>query len=387
MRTALFAFCSLVFMVGAAAGAPDAPKDVKGLYLLTDYPAVSVRPGTTANISLRLQNYDVAPERFALSVDGVPSGWTATLLGGGQPVAAAMPATNSGVSLELRLEVPREAPIGTQTLTINAQGQGTKLSLPIDVKLAKELPAKLSLQPQLPQLRGSPRSSFDFQISIKNDSGKRLVVNLAAQAPQNFQTSFTESYGSQELSAVPIEAGQSKDVKLHVQPPNTVTPGQYKVSMRATAEDVTASTELTVEITGQPKLDVSGRNDMLNAEATAGKDSIIPIVVRNTGTAPAENLELSGSGPSNWQITMEPKNIDRIAPDERKEVQAHVTPPAQAIAGDYIVTIRASARGDAASNNFRTTVITSTVWGIVGVGIIGAALLIMVGAVARFGRR
>jgi uncharacterized membrane protein len=387
MRTALFAFCSLVLMVGAAAGAPDAPKDVKGLYLLTDYPAVSVRPGTTANISLRLQNYDVAPERFALSVDGVPSGWTATLLGGGQPVAAAMPATNSGVSLELRLEVPREAPIGTQTVTINAQGQGTKLSLPIDVKLAKELPAKLSLQPQLPQLRGSPRSSFDFQISIKNDSGKRLVVNLAGQAPQNFQTSFTESYGSQELSAVPIEAGQSKDVKLHVQPPNTVTPGQYKVSMRATAEDVTASTELTVEITGQPKLDVSGRNDMLNAEATAGKDSIIPIVVRNTGTAPAENVDLSGSGPSNWQITMEPKNIDRIAPDERKEVQAHVTPPAQAIAGDYIVTIRASARGDAASNNFRTTVITSTVWGIVGVGIIGAALLIMVGAVARFGRR
>jgi uncharacterized membrane protein len=387
MRTALFAFCSLVLIAGAAAGAPDAPKDVKGLYLLTDYPAVSVRPGTTANISLRLQNYDVAPERFALSVEGVPSGWTASLLGGGQPVAAAMPATNSGVSLELRLEVPRDAPIGTQTLTINAQGQNTKLSLPVDVRLAKELPAKLALQPQLPQLRGSPRSSFDFQISVKNDSGKRLVFNLAAQAPQNFQTSFTESYGSQELSAVPIEAGQSKDVKLHVQPPNTVAPGQYKVSMRATAEDATASTDLTVEITGQPKLDVTGANELLNTEATAGKDRAIPVVVRNTGTVPAENVELSGSGPSGWTISMEPKIIDRIAPDERKEVQAHFTPPAQAIAGDYMVTIRASARGDAASANFRTTVTTSTVWGIVGVGIIGAALLIMVGAVARFGRR
>jgi uncharacterized membrane protein len=387
MRTALFAFCSLVLVVGAAAGAAEAPRDVKGLYLLTDYPAVSVRPGTTANISLRLQNYDVAPERFALSVDGVPPGWTWSLLGGGQPVAAAMPATNSGVSLELRLEVPRDAPIGTQTLTINAQGQSTKLSLPVDVRLAKELPAKLTVQPQLPQLRGSPRSSFDFQVSIKNDSGKRLVVNLAAQAPQNFQTSFTESYGSQELSAVPIEAGQSKDVKLHVQPPNTVTPNQYKVAMRATAEDVTASTDLTVEVTGQPKLEVTGVNDLLNTEATAGKERVIPIVVRNSGTVPAENVELSGAGPNGWTITMEPKNIDRIAPEERKEVQAHVTPPAQAIAGDYMLTLRASSRGDTASSNFRTTVSTSTVWGIVGVGIIGAALLIMVGAVARFGRR
>jgi uncharacterized membrane protein len=32
-------------------------------------------------------------------------------------------------------------------------------------------------------------------------------------------------------------------------------------------------------------------------------------------------------------------------------------------------------------------VTTSTMWGVAGVGIIGAALLIMVGAVMRFGRR
>src|ERR1700730_18593146 len=180
----LVAFPALL-MAGnmTAATAAETKQDVKGLYLLTDYPAVSVRPGTTATISLRLQTCDVAPARFALSDQGVRWGWTASLLAGGQPVAAAMPATNSGVSLELRLEVPRDAPIGTQTLTINAQGQSTKLSLPVDVRLAKELPAKLTVQPQLPQLRGSPRSSFDFQVSIKNDSGKRLVFNLAAQAP------------------------------------------------------------------------------------------------------------------------------------------------------------------------------------------------------------
>jgi uncharacterized membrane protein len=49
--------------------------------------------------------------------------------------------------------------------------------------------------------------------------------------------------------------------------------------------------------------------------------------------------------------------------------------------------LRASSRGESASSNFRITVTTSTMWGIVGVGIIGIALLIMVGAVARFGRR
>ena len=47
----------------------------------------------------------------------------------------------------------------------------------------------------------------------------------------------------------------------------------------------------------------------------------------------------------------------------------------------------ASTHGENGTANFRVTVTTSTMWGIAGVGIIGAALLIMVGAVARFGRR
>ena len=68
-------------------------------------------------------------------------------------------------------------------------------------------------------------------------------------------------------------------------------------------------------------------------------------------------------------------------------MQAKITPPAKAIAGDYVTTLRANARGESASATFRVAVATSTQWGIIGVGIIGAALLILVGAVARFGRR
>ncbi len=130
--------------------AEEPPKDVKGLFLLSDYPAVSVRPGTTSTINLRLQNYALPPERLALSVSGAPSGWTATLMGGGQPVAAALPATNANVSLELRLDIPKDAATGTNMLTVTAEGPNTKVSLPVAVTIAKDLPAKVSLQPQLP---------------------------------------------------------------------------------------------------------------------------------------------------------------------------------------------------------------------------------------------
>ncbi len=384
---AIAAFAALAALSAPSTRAADAPADVKGLYLMSDYPAVTLRPGETSTINLRLQNYALPPERLNLSVSGVPAGWTATLMGGGQPVAAAMPATNAAVSLELRLDVPKSAAEGTQTLTVSAAGDTAKAELPIAITLAKDLPAKLTLTPQLPELRGTMKSSFEYQLAIKNDSGKKLTVSLSAQAPQNFDASFTENYGSQELNAVPIEAGQTKDVKLKVRPPNTAAAGSYKVMARVGAEDATATADLTLDITGQPKLDVSGREGLVSTRASAGKESTVPVVITNTGTAPADDVELSGSAPSGWKITFDPKSVDHIAPNQNKEVQALITPTEKAIAGDYVTTIRAAARGESASTTFRVTVTTSTMWGIAGVGIIGIALLVMVGAVARFGRR
>jgi uncharacterized membrane protein len=361
--------------------------DVKGLYLLSDYPAVTVQPGTTSTVTLHLHNYALPPERLSLSVSGVPAGWTATLLGGGQPVAAAMPATNADVSLDLRLDVPKGAAIGTHTLTVSAEGGTSHVTLPVAVTLAKELPAKLTLQPQLPELRGSTRSNFEYTMTIKNDSGKKLLVSLSAAAPRNFDTSFTEAYGTQELTAIPVEAGKTKDIKLKVRPPDTVDAGRYPVTVQVAAEDAKAAAKVDLDITGEPKLQMSGREGLLSARATAGTETSVPIVVSNTGTAPADNIQLSASAPDGWKITFDPKSVDRIPPNQHKEVQARITPPASAIAGDYVTTFTSATRGENGTANFRVTVATSTEWGIAGVGIIGAALLIMVGAVTRFGRR
>src|SRR5215467_4763339 len=391
MRYRVIALFSAVFSVltvfCTAAMAEEAKSDVKGLFLLTDYPAVTLRPGSTSSINLKLQNYGLPPERLALSVAGVPAGWTATLIGGGQPVSAALPATNANVALELRLDVPKDAPVGTTNLTVNAQGSASNASLPIAVTLATNLPAKLTLNPQLPELRGTSKSNFEFQLGIKNESGKKVTVSLSATAPQNFDATFTEQYGSQELNALPLDPGQSKDVKLKVRPPNTVAAGKYNVAAKVSADDATATADLVLDITGQPKIDIAGREGLLSTQASAGKESSLPIVLTNTGTAAAEQIELSGSGPSGWKVNFEPKTVDKIAPNENKEVQALITPTGKAIAGDYVTTLRASARGESASQTFRVAVVASTMWGIWAVRLIGIALLVLVGAVAWFGRR
>ena len=385
LRLAVLLFA--IATVTPAAVAAEAARDIKGLYLLTDYPAVTVRPGTTSTIPLRLQNYGLAPARYQLSVAGVPAGWTATLLGGGQPVAAAMPAEDQSVSLQLRLEVPADSAMGTQTVTVSAEGAGNQASLPVAVSLARELPAKLSVTAKLPSLRGSPKSNFEYALTIKNDSGRNLTASFAAAAPPNFETSFTEAYGSQELSSIPIDAGQSKDIKLKVRPPSTADAGHFPVKVSVKAEDATAETELALDIAGQPRLTLSGRDGLLSARAVAAQQSSVPIVVANSGTAPADNIALSASAPSGWKVSFEPATIDRLLPGKDAEVQALITPSQKSLAGDYQATLRAATRGENASSQFRVSVTTSTVWGVAGAGVIGIALLMMVGAVARFGRR
>src|SRR3546814_2523176 len=135
MRKMLSLFVSLACILFAATVlANDASTQVRGIYLLTNYPAITARPGTTSTISLTLSNHGVTPTRMKLHVENVPKGWKATLLGGGQPVAAAMPGTDNSVGLDLRLEIPADTGKQPQTLTVEANGGGQHLSLPIDVR-------------------------------------------------------------------------------------------------------------------------------------------------------------------------------------------------------------------------------------------------------------
>jgi uncharacterized membrane protein len=284
--------------------------------------------------------------------------------------------------------VPKSADLASQTLTIKAEGQGSNhADLPLAVSLAKELPAKLTVTTKLPELRGSPKSNFEYTLTIKNDSGRNLTASFAAQAPENFETSFSEAYGTQELSAIPIEAGQSKDIKLKVRPPSTVDAGHFPVTVTVQAEDASAKTDVALDVVGQPQLQIAGRDGLLSARAVAAKQSTVPIVVTNSGTAPAENVTLNASAPTGWKVTFDPKTIERLVPGKDAEVQASITPSEKSLAGDYMVSVNANSRGESASSQFRITVATSTVWGMAGAGVIGIALLLMLGAVARFGRR
>jgi len=114
----------------------------------------------------------------------------------------------------------------------------------------------------------------------------------------------------------------------------------------------------------------------------------VKIVVENTGTASLRGITLSSKAPSGWAVTFDTEAITEIPAGQQVEVTAHVQPPDKAVAGDYVLTMSAkTVDGVTKSADFRITVVTSTLWGVAGIGLIAVSVVVVGLAVVRFGRR
>lgn len=386
MRPALLVAALLAFNLPAVAKDAD-PNPVQGLWFATDYPALQIRAGEDTTLPLTIYNYGLPPQRTAISITDKPADWTAEIAGGGKPVSAAFVDHDGRASLSLKLTIPASAAPGDYKLMLHAEGDNAKSDLPIAVKLAAPLAARLTMTPKFPVLKGSPKSSFDFNVTVKNESGSDMLVNLSADAPEGFMTSFKEGYGAQELTSLPFKAGESKDLTVSIKPAAGAPAGSAPVVVHANGEKAKAQTKLTLDIAGQASLTLSGDDGRLSGDAYAGQEKSFPLVLHNSGTAPAEDIQLTASPPSGWKVAFDPKQVAELAVDGDQKISALVTPAPKALAGDYMVTMRASGSGQTQSADYRVSVTTSTLWGMTGIGVIGAALLVLVGAVGRFGRR
>ncbi len=357
----------------------------RGLAVYTQYPAQTVRAGEPVSITLNVRNFGLPPQVVQLRVADAPSGWRVRFLAGGRVVQAVSVIPDGEATVTLRLEPPRGVRSGTYRFQVVATGQNGTAALPLQITLGQVLPPRLSLEAELPTLRGPATSSFRYRLTLRNDSDQDLLVQLDAQAPRRFQVNF--SLLGQQVTSVPVQAGQSREVEVELNLPQDMPAGSYPITVRAVGGGASASVQLVAEVTGRPELRVTAPEGRLSGRAYAGSSEPLRVIVRNEGSAPARNVSLSASPPSGWEVKFEPERIDEIPPRQEREVTARIRPSPRAISGDYMVTITASGNEGSASADFRITVLTRTLWGIVGVILIAAALVVVGQAVSRYGRR
>lgn len=377
----------LVLLIAAGAAPAMAQEGQRNLFFYTRYPSQEATVGDTVTFKLTLGT-ETTPQIVRLGLRDVPNGWTATFRGDGRVIQSAYVEPNNNATFDLRIEPPADVKAGEYQMLAVATGVSQEVTLPIALTLKEKTtnPAGLSFKVDLPTLRGSPSTTFRYNVTLKNESTEEVPVSLLAEAPRGFQVDFKLS--GQSITSVPFGPNETKNLSVEVRALTDVPAGTYEIGILARGGDLQATTRLVADITGQPQLLLTTPDGRLSGEARIGEQTEVKLVVRNNGSAPARNIELSASPPIGWTVEFEPKQIPELATDQMVEVTAKVQPSNQAIAGDYLVTFTARpADAAAATSEFRFTVLTSTLWGLVGIALIAVAVVGVGMAVMRFGRR
>jgi uncharacterized repeat protein (TIGR01451 family) len=238
-----------------------------------------------------------------------------------------------------------------------------------------------------PTLRDDAKATFPFTVELKNDTPQELTFTLSSQGPAGWDITATPS-GQAQAASVVVAASASSNISVSVNPPDDAPAGQYPIHVEAVSGEQTAGIDLGVEITGSFSLSLSTPDERLTTNANAGATKDFTLVVRNDGTAPLTNIAVSGSGPQSWKIEPETPTIAELAPGTEQQVVAKITPSSEAIAGDYVITFRASATdGGSKEIQVRTTVDTALSWGLVGIALIILTLVGLGWVFQRYGRR
>ncbi len=376
---------ALLMIAGAAPAL--AQEGQRNLFFYTRYPAQEATVGDTITFKLTLGT-ETTPQIVRLGMRDVPTGWNVTFRGDGRVIQSAYVEPNNNATFDLRIEPPTDVKAGEYRMIAVATGVAQEVTLPIALTLKEKTanPAGLSFKVDLPTLRGSPTTTFRYNVTLKNESSEEVPVSLLAEAPRGFQVDFKLS--GQSITSVPFGPNESKSLSIEVRPFTDIPAGTYEINILARGGDLQATTRLVADITGQPQLVLTTPDGRLSGEARIGEQTEVKLVVRNTGSAPARNIELSASPPIGWTVEFEPKQIAELAANQEIAVTAKVQPSNQAISGDYLVTFTARpAEASVATSEFRFTVLTSTLWGLVGIALIAVAVVGVGLAVMRFGRR
>lgn len=345
-----------------------------GLDLHTEYPGMSVKPGDSVSIPVSLDNLTGEAMDVDVAVESLPDGWEGYLQGGSYEVNRVYAGKGEDAAdLTLRLTVPKELSEGTYEVTLSADGTGgagDKLVIRLNASEAKA--GKGSFTSEYPKQEGTTGTNFSFSTTLINNGLKPQSYSLSSNAPSGWTVSFTPSGETTKVAGIDVESGASQGINVAVTAPDVVDAGEYTINLSAVSAEETLSLDLTVTITGTYGLQLSTPDGRLSFDAYANRESDVTLSLTNTGNVDLNEVSLNSSAPSGWTVTYDQEDnvIDSIPAGTTVEVVAHVKPSSDAITGDYVTSFSAKTNEVSSSSDFRVSVKTSTMWGIVAVIVI-----------------
>jgi uncharacterized membrane protein len=238
---------------------------------------------------------------------------------------------------------------------------------------------------RLMNIEAATNETFRYTATLHNGSPDSRVYELKTDLPAGWQIAYRVE-GSQ-VRSLNLEGGKSQDISIEVNATASAKPDKYLLPVKAVSQADTLQLNLEAVVKGSYSLELTTPTGRLSDEITSGSRKDIQLVVKNSGTLPLNDLELSGQLPPQWESTFEPAKIQQLEPGKTTPVTVTVKVPDKTIAGDYAGTFSVKNTGSSAQANFRMVVTTSLLSGWIGVLVILAAIALVYYLVRKYGRR
>ena len=298
---------------------------------------------------------------------------------------------DSEKTVQFNAKSDKDTKPGTYTFRVAARSEDGKLTasptLSITLTEKEKEKGEIELTTSYPVLRGPNDAKFEFSLDVKNKIDKEALFNLTATAPKGWQTNFKPPYEDKYISSLRLKDNESKSLNVEVTPDRFTTAGTYPIPVKIAAGEVKAEAELTVIITGTYKIETGTATGLLSLTTVKGKLGTMSIYIKNTGSAPATNIEFLSVKPENWKVGFDPETIPSLTSGDLKQIELSITPAAEALVGDYAVGVTAKGEKIVDNLEFRVTVKASAAWGWIGIGIIVLVILGLFALFVTYGRR
>jgi len=365
----------------------------RAISIAPEYTGVVVARGEEISVDLNVVNGGRQGEDIDINLPAVPEGWKARIKTYSFGVTGVHVASDTSKSLTLKLDPGKDVPPGKYVFPVSARTRDGQLTSSTQLVVTMREGEKekedsgVILTTSYPVLQGPTDAKFEFSLEVENKTDKEGIFNLNAQGPENWEINFKPTYEDKYFSSLRIKAGSSQTVAVAVKPYLLAEPGKYPLKVKVTSDLAKSEAELTVVLTGTYKMDAGTSTGLLSLTAVRGKEANISFYVKNSGSAPQNNIRFVSFKPENWKAEFKPERLETLPPGELKQVELVLTPSEQALVGDYSVAVSVEAEKANKNLEFRTTVKASTAWGWVGIGIIVVVLAGLVGLFMSFGRR
>ncbi len=365
---------------------PAVPASAAGISMFTKYSGIAVTPGESINYIVDVINNSNSIQTVSLQVVEQPEDWEVTLTSGGWSISQLSVKPQSEESFTMQIGVPLQVEKGRYSFMLRAtDAAGGVSTLPITIEVTEQGTFKTELETEQPSRQGTADSKFEYKVTLRNRTAEEQLYALSAAAPRGWSVQFEVS--NQKVTSVKVDANSTKDISVTIDPPGEIEAGTYTIPVMAQAGSFSAEEKLEVQITGTYQMELTTPTGRLSTDITAGREKMVELQLNNTGSSELIDIKLNQAAPVDWEVRFEPENISSLLPGESTTVKAYIKASGKAIAGDYVVNLKAQTPEASDSVDFRITVETSALWGWIGVLIIALVVAGIYYLFRRYGRQ